>query len=456
MTVTHPPAPGRSRLKALRGTSAGPFPLITLILLIVIGVGSFVAASYLEIFNDGSGEPWTTGRSTFSRSAIGHRAFAATLRKLGIPVEISRFQTLDKVGTGNLLLAIEPDLDETGKTLLTRLSSTSHALLVLPKWEGRTDFKKPIWIDKMKLFSSETPLKVLDIVAVAAKIDRSDGTITYRSARFDGKLQIDSPQFFSSPGFTPLIQTPQGTLLGAVNDSRHQLWVLSDPDLLSNAGLDEADNGIVAINIIRALLPRGGTVIIDETAHGYEQRPNLLRVLLHPPFVIVSVSTIVVLLALIWAGITRFGAPLRESDGLAAGKLTLVRNTAQLLRLGTTAASLLQNYRRLTLSDAIAELHGPAGLDEFKQAAWLDRAAQHRGLAVRVTPILDQMTALGEANRLDGTRALRLALDLHRWKQEIMHGTVTASRRHGGSSTGGGGTGGAGRESGTGGAPSGG
>ena len=455
MAVTHHSPAGPSRLKVLRGASAGPFPLITLILLIVIGVGSFVAASYLEIFNDGSGEPWTTGRSTFSRSAIGHRAFAATLRKLGIPVEISRFRTLDKVGTGNLLLVIEPELDQTGKMLLSSLPAMSHTLLVLPKWEGRTDFKKPIWIDKMRLFASDTPQGVLGVVASGSTIGRSDGTLTYRSTRFDGKLQIDSPQFFSAGDFSPLLQTPQGTLLGALNDSRHQLWVLSDPDLLNNAGLDEADNGVVSINIVRALLPKGGTVIIDETTHGYEQRPNLLRVLLHPPFVTISISTIVALLVLIWAGVTRFGAPLRESDGLAAGKLTLVRNTAQLLRLGTTAASLLQNYRRLTLSDAIAELHGPAGLDEFKQAAWLDRAAQHRGLTARVTPILDQMTALGEANRLDSTRALRLALDLHRWKQEIMHGTVTASRRHGGGSTGGGSTGG-GRESGTGGAPRGG
>jgi len=456
MTVTQPSPLDRTRLKALRGASAGPFPLITLILLIMIGVGSFVAASYLEIFNDGSGEPWTTGRSTFSRSAIGHRAFAATLRQLGIPVEVSRFRTLDKVGTGNLLLVIEPEMGQAGKTLLSNLAATSHALVVLPKWEGRTDFKKPIWIDKMRLFSSETPQTVLAAVASTAKIDRADGTITYRSARFDGKLQIDSPQFFSAADLTPLIQTPQGTLLGALGASRHQLWVLSDPDLLSNAGLDEADNGIVAINIIRALLPQGGTVIIDETAHGYEQRPNLLRVLLHPPFVTISISAILVLLVLIWAGITRFGAPLRESDGLAAGKLTLVRNTAHLLRLGTTAASLLQNYRRLTLSDAIAELHGPAGLDEFKQAAWLDRAAQHRGLTAKVTPILDQMTALGEANRLDSTRALRLALDLHRWKQEIMHGTVTAPRRRAGGSTGGDNTGGAGSESGAGGASRGG
>jgi hypothetical protein len=35
----------------------------------------------------------------------------------------------------------------------------------------------------------------------------------------------------------------------------NQLWILSDPDLLSNSGIDDADNGVVAISIIESLLP---------------------------------------------------------------------------------------------------------------------------------------------------------------------------------------------------------
>jgi hypothetical protein len=135
------------------------------------------------------------------------------------------------------------------------------------------------------------------------------------------------------------------------------------------------------------------------------------------------------LLVLVWAGISRFGAPRPETVGLAAGKLTLVRNAAQLLRLGTTASNLLIGYRRLVLADAIAELHGPPGLDEHAQAAWLDRAAAHRGLTIRIKPLLDEMSSLGEDDWLDAARALRLSLDLYRWKQEIVNGTVATRRR---------------------------
>src|SRR5688572_4467242 len=89
MTVIPATAPKRPRL---RGASVGPFPLITLVLVIVIGLAAFVTATYLEMFGDGGGEPRTNGPSSYSRSAIGHRAFAATLRNLDLPVQLSRFR----------------------------------------------------------------------------------------------------------------------------------------------------------------------------------------------------------------------------------------------------------------------------------------------------------------------------------------------------------------------------
>jgi hypothetical protein len=83
------------------------------------------------------------------------------------------------------------------------------------------------------------------------------------------------------------------------------------------------------------------------------------------------------------------------------------------------------------LADALNELHGPTGLDEAAQAAWLDRAAVHRGLDTRLRPLLDRMSALAESGRIDATRALRFAHELYRWKQEIVHGTVIVPRGRG-------------------------
>jgi hypothetical protein len=426
MTVI--PAAPLSKRSALRGASAGPFPLITLVLVIVIGLAAFVAATYLEVFDDGGGEPRTAGTSAFSRSAIGHRAFAETLRQLDIPVQISRFRTLDRTGAGSLLLLLEPDLDEPRDALLSALRRLPHALLVLPKWTGRVDRKKPIWIDRMSLLPKSEAEKTLRAVVDDARIIRRDGTMSIPAKRFGGKVALNEPQFFvaGKTRIQPILTGAGGILLGEVDSGGGTLWILSDPDLLSNVGIDEADNGVVAVSIVHALLPKGGTVIIDETSHGFEQRPNLLRTMLHPPFVTILLAAIAAMLVLVWAGAIRFGAPQPETEGLAAGKLTLVKSAAKLLRFGTSANNLLLNYRRLVLADAMTELHGPNGLDEFAQASWLDRAAEHRGLAIRLRPLLDQMSGRVESGRIDATRALRFALDLYRWKQEILHGTVTA------------------------------
>jgi hypothetical protein len=426
--VTTIPAAKRS---SLRAASVGPFPLITLVVVIVIGLAAFLAATYLETFDDGGGEPRSNGADTFSRSAIGHRAFAASLRNLDVPVQISRFRSIDKAGAGSLLLVIEPNFDASPGGLLTSIHRVPHALLVLPKWDGTTDRKKPIWIERMDLLPEEAPSSILRAVASDAKLMRDEGTATIETPRFGGSVTLTDPQYMLSGSdmrIDPIISSSGKILLGAMKIGPSELWILSDPDLLSNAGIDDSGNGIVAISIVDALLPKGGGVLIDETLHGFEQRPNLMRTLLRPPFVPILVATIAAALVLAWAGVMRFGAPQAEADGLAPGKLTLIKSAAKLLRFGTSAGNLLLSYRRMVLADVMSELHGPTGLDEPEQAAWLDRAAAHRGLDTRLDPLHDRISALTESGRIDATRALRFAHELYRWKQEILHGTVIVPR----------------------------
>jgi hypothetical protein len=424
--------PAKTRpLQNFRAATAGPFQAITLIVLILIGLASFSAATYLQVFDDGSGEPRSDGADSYSRSAIGHRAFVQTLRRLGIPVTTSRFDTLGKVGENTLLLVIEPSLDGAGKDILDHLGDVAHALLVLPKWTGRTDPSKPIWIDRMNLIPAETIEPVLQSVLRKGTIHRKSGMVSHHSDRFDGKLVLNDPQYFATNDATyiaSLIETPDGMLLGADYNGGGDLWILSDPDLLSNAGIHEADNGVIAVSIVQALLPKGGSVIIDETAHGFEQRPNLLRTMLRMPFLAVTISTLVVLILLIWAGAIRFGAPRPELEALPAGKLTLIRNAGKLLRLGLAPGELLQSYRRLIAADAFAELHGPAGLDENAQAAWLDRATRHRKGPL-LSPLTERIAADAAARRVNPRQVLKLAIELHRWKQEISNGTGLDTRR---------------------------
>jgi hypothetical protein len=129
----------------------------------------------------------------------------------------------------------------------------------------------------------------------------------------------------------------------------------------------------------------------------------------------------------IWAGSLRFGAPQRSEAVLAAGKGSLIRNAADLLSLGQSTGMVLTNYLRLATGEAMRELRGPNGLDETGQTAWLDAQAQRRGFARRLGPLRDDALRIANTRKPDSRLAVRLAVDIDQWKQEMLNGTRRGS-----------------------------
>jgi hypothetical protein len=181
------------------------------------------------------------------------------------------------------------------------------------------------------------------------------------------------------------------------------------------------------VAILRALQKAGGHVIFDETVHGFGESPTLLRKVFQLPYVIVTVTAAIAVLLLVWAGAARFGAAQASEPVLAAGKGTLIRNAAALLSLGKSVGMVLSTYLRIEMTEAMREMRGPGGLDEAGQAHWLDRQAERRGLALRLAPLRAAAQALAQSSRPDMRQALRLASDLHQWKQEMLNGTGSGS-----------------------------
>src|SRR5262249_21239120 len=84
----------------------------TLVIIIAVGVLAFVGMLYLQLFGDAGDPDYEVGPSTYSRSAIGHKALLETLRQLDIPVLISRFKSAEKATDGSLLVLAEPNVGE--------------------------------------------------------------------------------------------------------------------------------------------------------------------------------------------------------------------------------------------------------------------------------------------------------------------------------------------------------
>ncbi len=415
-------------MSASASVNDAPFSLRTVLILILVGGCAIAGAVYLWLYGDTFGNPVTVEPSSYSRSAIGHRAFVESLRRLGVPILVSRFDSASKAGEASLLIVAEPEHDPATGDLLGKLGEAPHALLILPKWQAAADSNRPGWAARIGLLSEEQVLSAFGAAIGEAKLVRHHRAITLKAGLFPRQIGLSDAQFITSEDLKPLIAGPDGILLGEYAKGGHRLWVLSDPDLISNQGIDEADNAAVAFAMIKALRPADGLVVVDETSHGFAERPNLLHRIFQLPYVIVTISATLAVLLLAWAGGARFGAPQAAEAELAAGKGTLIRNAADLLCLGRSVGMVLSGYLRTMTAEAMGRLRGPSGLDEAGQAGWLDRQAMRRRLGVRLIPLRDDAIRLTEARRPDARRALRLALDIYQWKEEMLHGAGRGSK----------------------------
>ncbi|HKP25042.1 MAG TPA: hypothetical protein VJV39_14340 [Dongiaceae bacterium] len=401
----------------------------TLLAIIAVGTAAFVGMIYLEMF--GVDDPdFEIGPTTYSSSALGHKALMETLKRIDVPVMVSRFRTTEKAGRGSLLVLAEPDGSETSEEMVGGLGDLWHGLLVLPKWDGSRDPAKPRWVETMDKVSLDDVELVLKRAHTDGMIRRLKGTFTVEVPDFGGTVELTDPQIMIGASVRPIVSLQGGVLIGEADLGTGQQWILSDPDLIANHGIDQADNAVVAISIIEALRPRGGAVIFDETIHGLELRPNLMRTAFELPFGIVTLSAAVAVALAIWAGLMRFGRPEAGQRALQPGKVTLIRTTADLLRQGSrkgTVELVLTRYLKAQIADLVARLNGPRGLTENRQIDWLDDLADARRLNSRLQPIAAAIEATAKSHSTDPGRALRLAADLHAWKQEFLYGVAKGS-----------------------------
>jgi hypothetical protein len=401
-----------------------------LVAIIAIGVAAFVSMLYIEIFGGDGNPEYEVGPSTFSSSAIGHKGFMETLRRLGIPVVISRYDSVAKANQGNLLVLAEPNVKDGSTDRLGGFRNVPNGLLVLPKWDGDRDDDKPTWVGGMDLLLPRVVDTVLDRAEVGGKVTRLSGSRTINAAVLGGTIEFNDPQVITGSKLKPILALHEGVVIGEL-DGPGQQWVLSDPDLISNHGLDEADNALVAIRLIERLRPSGGVVMFDETIHGFESRPNLVKAAFELPFVLVTISGAIAIALSVWAGMTRFGRPEPAGRALQPGKVTLIRTTADLLQQANRRSGavelVLGRYLRAQITDMLARLNAPRGLDEHRQVMWLDDIAETRRITRRLRPTAEAVDGMVKGGSLDHARALRIAIDLHAWKQEFLNGLGKSS-----------------------------
>ena len=301
--------------------------------------------------------------------------------------------------------------------LAALVSAAPRVLVVLPKWYGSLERGKR-WIDDANLLPLRDVTAVLEALDLAdhAEIRRAPGLVS-DPAPGGKRPVIREPQLIASTELSEILADTEGDrLLGKVVRDGTELYVLSDPDVLSNFGLRRAENARFAFRLIDGLRD-GGPVVIDETMHGYAQTPSLLRTLFEFPLVLATLQVLVCAVLVVWAAMVRFG-PRREAPSpLAPGKDFLIRNTAALLHYGGHHGHALRRYLALTVAAVRYALHAPS-LAPTALTAWLERVRAVRGGRISLVE-LERSVETADSPQ----RAVELADQVYRWRMEMTHGT---------------------------------
>ena len=401
-----------------------------------ISATSLTAGLVLMALSPDLERPPSEQADSFSRSAIGHHALVEILRELDIPVLVSRHATARRAGSSLLLLLEPPDIKaaELGR-FRHMLDVSPQALLTLPKWEGRSNPNTPGWIAEVDLVDSDQIIRLLDALEIDALLARPAEPTTGWSHSFETDLpgpDLPNPQLLYSRVIEPLIWCDQGILLGSlpfggdrVGGPPRHLWILSDPDLLSNHGIGRSQNARLAVGVVEAARNSAGdelAVIIDETMHGFKRIPTLWRELLDYPLVLALLQGLLALGAVLWAGMGRFGQPLPVPPAIEPGKRFLIENTAELLKLGGHSPHTLSRYLRSSVREVSRALHAPSGTGSAGSRKWLDRAGEARGIRISLSQLEASVADIIRTKRKEDASVIAVAWRIHEWRTEMLDG----------------------------------
>ncbi len=374
------------------------------------------------------------GPSSFSRSAIGHAGFAETLRALGLTVIKSQYDSRAKLGEGGVLVIAEPGGRRSGASDdIADLLDAKTVLLVLPKWAGLPSKTHPGWIGYAGLVPEIAADGVLNLAVAQAELVRLDSAPTWTKNELghDPTLVAPVQVIHGGSGLRPIVATDTDVLLGEIAENGRRLWVLADPDVIENHGIGEGDNAAFAAALVRALQSGGGSVVFDETVHGFVARPdNPLRLMFQFPFVVVTLQGLMAIGLLLWATLGRFGAPETAPPALSSGKQALVESAAKLLGYAGYQQRMVRRYVQACLRDVARQLHAPRGLSESALLDWLQRVGQARGAEVDCVALYRQTEEIVESRRGGIAPLIPVARGIHRWKREILDGPAANPRDH--------------------------
>ncbi|MGI9500234.1 MAG: DUF4350 domain-containing protein [Geminicoccaceae bacterium] len=308
----------------------------------------------------------TAGNNIFSDSAFGHKAFAQLLKQAGLPVLVARHDLIDKLNHNDLLVMIEPPIGYLAEWLdqiHVRADSPPHLLVVLPKRSGYIATHGNRWFQAKELVPTQDIEPYLgefgiegDVVRPAREPDKLEVSTLLETSSVPTAPDL---QLVDSDELRSLARNDEGILLGQTFVDGRRTYLLSDPDILSNHGLDDGDNALFVVQMAVHLTRSKGTVVIDAEAHGFSRPPSLWHMLIEPPFVVLALQLAALTIVLLLIGWQRMGPVTAEHSGMAGGSDAVITPMAELLTMPGRRRDLLQAYLEVARQDRLRTKRAP-------------------------------------------------------------------------------------------------
>jgi hypothetical protein len=386
---------------------------------------AFALSVWLLAFGGGGSEQRSVGPSAFSRSAIGYAGFAELIGKAGIPVTKVRTGGVASGAAGKLLVLADPSALTEGQDGHYLFGDANRILLILPKWYGYRHKSHQGWISD----AAPAPIGYVDLVirkagaaGKTARVARPESWSTNALGLAPGFAS--TVQLIDDTKLRPVVAAGSRVLVGEHVDRNRRIWIVSDPDMLSNHGLFSGRNAEFAVALVNALRPPRGEVVFNEWVTGtpMPSSANPLTLMLQFPYIVVTLQVLAASAFLLWAAMPRFGVPMPAPEMLAAGKQRLIRNAASLLGHSRNPEIIIANYVRLSIRGVARDLRSPPGLDWRRMTDWLARVGEARGVSVDFPGLVRRAEALTTAQPGSTRTLVEIVQDTYRWKREILNG----------------------------------
>lgn len=382
-------------------------------------IGAVVAGFYGDLLF----RPHSVGPDAFSRSALGHLGFIEWLEREGHKPFIVRSFSNRRVATENPLVVLEPSAGDSAAELAigSLARRREPMLLVAPKWRGVVDPGRAMWIVSAERLPSSAVNRVLDRCGVMATIDTESGVHTFESQGLDEPIVIQDPQWFATGEIDSIVGDEQKILFGRLR-SRPNVFLLADPDVLANHGIDDPANRGFLSFMFDQMGWGDRPIVVDETVHGATFERDIWREALRMPLLPLSLSVFATALLTVLAA-RRFLSPREELAALGAGKRALIENTAGLHSDSMSADDLCRRYKTMVETDVAQHLRVPERLNPEERRALIESRASALG-----KPFDLDRWQQDVRDRTRGGKGARFALlaiaELRTWKDEVMRGST--------------------------------